>query len=803
MTEGKGAAPQTAPRPQNTNTDKDAGRSQSSSGDGAGEDIHAGLAFIEHLNELRVPLFTAEPGGSRDVVPDLDNAGELIEVILRQPNDPEFVRPKGWPNLTAEGNQARIGEFRCYKALCAICGIPVAVFDSDTKNGGDPEKVRALLADLKVRIYAEIDTPSGGKHLYIKGHPDLPTVHSKADNPKLPEYQGLDIQSHRANVFLPGTLRPKYADGGYTVVFDELDQLDPDDDDQGTTALVDWVAEQWARRVRTKARTTPGGAKEWEWEPCEPWNGDPPDARQRKYLGAALAGEADKVAKTEEGGRNDALFTAALKLGSYIAGAGLDEQKVRDALEGAAVANGYTEEHGVNSTRASIGSGLRAGRKNPRAVPPPSAPGPSASVDVESFWELTGTLRHVRDFAHAQLVGPWAVLGVALARVVATIPPTVQLPPWVGGNASLNLFVALVGPSGDGKGGTEKAAKAAFRLGPVYTTGVGSGQGINHLFAHYDGKRKATVTDRWSVYFSVPEVDIIASERGRTGSNLLPQLRKAWDGADLTFGYADRTRSIVVDDHTYRLAMVVGVQPRRAGTLLGDVDAGTPQRYLWLPANAPNTPMEDVEPPEPIDLGHITEGWPPLPTDLEARLLAGAQGGAEQVLLVVFPDAAREEIRTNRKRKNRGESTDPALDGHLGLCRMKAAAALALLHGEREVTPAFWDMSGVLMQMSQTTRASVEAQLAAKDTSRNRARGRAEGERSVVAEEVREEAAIKRVARNVTRWVTVNGEHTRDQVRKGCVASRDRDYFDPAIERLVQAGSVEVVENMIKLVAKC
>lgn len=68
-------------------------------------------------------------------------------------------------------------------------------------------------------------------------------------------------------------------------------------------------------------------------------------------------------------GGNDALFTAALKLGSYVAGAGLGEPVVIAALQAAADANGYTAEHGVMNTRASIRSGLRAGRKNPRAVP--------------------------------------------------------------------------------------------------------------------------------------------------------------------------------------------------------------------------------------------------------------------------------------------------------------------------------------------------------------------------------------------------------------------------------------------------
>jgi hypothetical protein len=68
-----------------------------------------------------------------------------------------------------------------------------------------------------------------------------------------------------------------------------------------------------------------------------------------------------------------------------------------------------------------------------------------AGADHAEFWELTDTLRHTRDFARARRVSPWAMLGVALARVVATVPPSVQIPPLVGGRASLNLYIGLVG----------------------------------------------------------------------------------------------------------------------------------------------------------------------------------------------------------------------------------------------------------------------------------------------------------------------------------------------------------------------
>lgn len=310
--------------------------------------------FIGHLLAFDVPMWVAEHGWGEN----------------------EVRRPNAWPKITCTGNEARIQRFHLIDSpyVCANTGDPWAVVDVDTKNGADVDKMRAALAERGVRIYAEITTPSGGKHFWIEGHPDLPTVHSRPDNPKLPDHPAVDIQSHGANVYTPGTLRAKYGGTGYTIDFDELNQFSHhdchDEHDCAAMAFVNYVAEQLAVGVTTKARKTSGGAKEWAWDPCEPWDGTPPDNRQSAYLHAAVTGEAAKVARTAKGGRNDAIFTGALKLGSYVAGACLDEPTVIAALEAAAEANGFTEEHGVTSTRATIRSGLRGGRNNPRAVPP-------------------------------------------------------------------------------------------------------------------------------------------------------------------------------------------------------------------------------------------------------------------------------------------------------------------------------------------------------------------------------------------------------------------------------------------------
>ena len=118
----------------------------------------------------------------------------------------EFTRPRDWQNLRRDGNEDRLATFEENRdCLCLNTGGEVVVVDVDTRNCGDIEKVSALLAELGVRIFAEVDTPGGGKHFFIAGHPDLPSVHSTEKNQRLPGYPGVDIQSFGCNVYLPGT----------------------------------------------------------------------------------------------------------------------------------------------------------------------------------------------------------------------------------------------------------------------------------------------------------------------------------------------------------------------------------------------------------------------------------------------------------------------------------------------------------------------------------------------------------------------------------------------------------------------
>jgi hypothetical protein len=98
------------------------------------------------------------------------------------------------------------------------------------------------------------------------------------------------------------------------------------------------------------------------------------------YVHAKVSGITADVAAHQPGGRNTALYTAALKVGSTLGAArttpGAEhaatewtDQAAEDALMDAAEANGYIATHGAAAARTAIRSGLRNGLRNPRPLP--------------------------------------------------------------------------------------------------------------------------------------------------------------------------------------------------------------------------------------------------------------------------------------------------------------------------------------------------------------------------------------------------------------------------------------------------
>lgn len=285
------------------------------------------------------------------------DALEVSLLTLERGTDREFVHPPKWTSIAPDDNARRMAALRPGMAVFGVLGRRVAVVDVDTKNGADPALVRSTLDGLGIVIYAEVLTPSGGWHFYVEGHPEAPSVHATEGKDGLTGLPGVEVLSHGTGAYLPGTTRQKYDGAGYVIIRDDLELLLDGGDPAGGEALAAFIAE---RRVSSGVDIEAG----------PPWDGTPPDKRQRAYLDAAVRNQtAEVAAMAPNTGRNKALYIAALKLGNYVAGAGLEQHLVVEALTEAARANGLLSDDGERSVAASIASGLRNGRAKPRAVP--------------------------------------------------------------------------------------------------------------------------------------------------------------------------------------------------------------------------------------------------------------------------------------------------------------------------------------------------------------------------------------------------------------------------------------------------
>jgi hypothetical protein len=397
-------------------------------------------------------------------------------------------------------------------------------------------------------------------------------------------------------------------------------------------------------------------------------------------------------------------------------------------------------------------------------------------VEGEYGYQLPGMLA----FARARRVSPWGLLGGTLPRVVVQVSPAVQLPALVGANASLNMQIASCGASGAGKGGGEAASRDYTGIGQgVEGMPVGSGEGLVKLFAGADKHGNVTWTQR-NVLLAIHEIDSYAAQAGRSGSTIAAELRKGYSGEPLGFAYARAENRVMLPAHSYRLCVTVGVQPGRGSVLLDDIDAGTPQRFLWLPTIDPDAP--DDKPGEVLG-----REWKP-PADIAGYQMDHT--GPPYVMEVC--DQAKSEVDAARLITLRGGGNP--LDGHALLTRLKVAAALAILSGHADVNDTDWWLAGLVMEVSDLTRDSIAAHLRRAVAERNERQGHAQARRAEIVAERADEGRIKSCCATILRRLAdlPDGEWSaRGKLRRAC-ASRDREFFDEAFDRLLSNGYIEV-----------
>lgn len=545
--------------------------------------------------------------------------------------------------------------------------------------------------------------------------------------------------------------------------------------------LIDDLKKRQAEEAAAK-RAAPAPSTGGQVIPLDP-------GRVSRYAARALAEEVSDVLGAVEGTRNDALNRAAFNLGTLVGAGHLGRDDVEQQLSAAGLQIGLEP----SEVRKTIASGLGKGIASPREVTLTETSVRVTEVSAEEltrlseddeaeFWASRALLTHLHTFARARLASPWAVLGAALARMATATPWDVTLPPVIGGRGSLNLFVGLVGHSGDGKGIAEAAAADALDMLPIRKERIASGEAIAHVFKRR-GRGKsgepAWRDEEHAALVSVAEIDRLAGQANRQGATIMADLRSAWSGEMLGQIAADPSRSIPVEAHQYRLCLLAGIQPHRAGVLLEDADGGTPQRFIWLPVLDPHMPDEPPAEPNP---------WPWEPPSSFGRTD------------VKIADPISEELRAVHRSRHRGEGE--ALASHHMQARLKVAAVLGVADGRHYVTESDWALAGVIMRKSDQTRGEVIEAMKAKAHRANVSRAEAEALRADTVDRKREEVGLDRALDGITRKLRAVAAHETDEpewvTRRdliGRLSRSARPYFEQAITRLVEARQVEAGET--------
>jgi hypothetical protein len=432
-----------------------------------------------------------------------------------------------------------------------------------------------------------------------------------------------------------------------------------------------------------------------------------------------------------------------------------------------------------------------------------------AKIDEDALWDEYPELTACRDYARSVRVGPLAMLGAALTVASATIPPHVVLPAGVGDYASVNLYTNLAGESGAIKSQAVAAARAWLQtVSPPDPVKPGSGQGVAKCFAYVKKTKNGPeqVGKRWTAVAMIPEVDTLTAAGSMTGSSLWAELRSAWSDERVGHDYADVTKSVVLQPRRYRLCMIVGVQPLRAGPMFDDVDAGTPQRFVWFPVDDLGAPEQRLAPQPPLQLPRWGEKWAD-PTDgiiaffndVDQELAKNLDKPCDRSTLIVLkiPPEAAEAIDAVARGKLRGNPGVDPLDGHKLLCQLKVAASLMRLCNRDEITSKDWELAGIIMAISDRTRGQVKDKLDAEHNRRNLDAAKASGARKIVETQMAAKAEaddIARVADVIVAALTAAGGVLTGGKVSQAVASRDRHLIPKVLDYLEIDEQAEIEE---------
>lgn len=422
-------------------------------------------------------------------------------------------------------------------------------------------------------------------------------------------------------------------------------------------------------------------------------------------------------------------------------------------------------------------------------------------------WTRTPALTHIYRAAMARLVTPDALLHGVLAILASLLHHGSRVETGKGASP-LCYFVAPIGESGAGKSEGVKTARELLttwidqRFAIAGADGwidapLGSGEGLIEAFMgeHVTTKRgpdgeplldkagnerteRVRAQVRHNGLFTADEGRQVLAIDARKGSTVLAVLCELWSGATAGQTNAEAARTRKLRGGTYVVALIAGFQVATVDALFADEAGGTPQRFVFAPAEyAPFADLDDDEDDAEWP-GELNPNIPVTPVTVQ---LAPEQ---------------RREVRRAIRAKAAGRSTDGALDGHRMLLRCRLAALLALLHGHTDVDTDTWDLAGLLVAHSCGLRDWLAAQGRRKAEKKQRAQQDHAVEtaaRAAVA--TQQSGRVIRAASHIVRAVEkAGGTLTRGRALHA-LRSDLRDVRELALDRAATLGLVELSDD--------
>jgi hypothetical protein len=407
----------------------------------------------------------------------------------------------------------------------------------------------------------------------------------------------------------------------------------------------------------------------------------------------------------------------------------------------------------------------------------------------DEFWEARPAFTHMRKAAWASMTVPEALLGSALSRYAAMIPPAIKLPAIIGAKATLDYITCVVAESSGGKTISNGAA-AEILSGRTLTKQVdfdapiGSGEGLVQAFMGYElndkGKKIGDPSYKFgqyqSIHFTADEGTAITEAQKRSGTTLVQTLCSAWSGSTLGQLNASTETKRRIPGGKRRVAATINIQTALASELFESQLVGLPKRMVFFWAH-----------------GEFPETLPEHPGDLE---VAGQNNfwarGSDELMEVA--SEVREELRAHRRVVAAGTVHQDDLDGHRGLLKLKTAALLALMEGRMNVNVQDWELAEMIMKHSDRVRSHVLAVKRAADSRNADAKTMSMAEREATIDDVKERKAIARLRASIVRTVA-EGPITKRKLARATTSSSTRHRFEEALASAAADGEIEVVDT--------